>query len=77
MLIPWQVLVASCDSEARRTLSGILRDQGIDPVCTSSVQECGEILANESVGLIFSDRLLADGDYRDLLSAAHSGRGKT
>lgn len=76
MMIPWQVLVASNDLEGRRVLSGILREQGIDPICTSSVHECEEIAASENVGLIFCDRNLSDGDYRDVLAAHRSGRGK-
>ncbi|HWG58823.1 MAG TPA: response regulator [Candidatus Acidoferrales bacterium] len=76
MMIPWQVLVASCDLEGRRALSGILREQGIDPICTSSVHECEQIVAAENVGLIFCDRSLSDGDYRDLLGACRTTRSK-
>ena len=62
MNIPWEILVASSDLEGRRALSNILAKLGVDPLTSSTVRECKEIIATERVGLIFCDRLLADGN---------------
>ena len=77
MNIPWDILVASSDLEGRRALSNILDKLGVDPLTSSSVRECKELIASERVGLIFCDRLLADGNCYDLLNASRGGRTKT
>jgi len=77
MNIPWDILVASSDLEGRRALSNILDKLGVDPLTSSSVRECKELIASERVGLIFCDRLLADGNCNDLLNASRGGRTKT
>ena len=76
MNIPWEIMVASSDVEGRRALSNILAKLGVDPLTSSTVRECKEIMATERVGLVFCDRLLADGNCHDLLSAAKGGRMK-
>jgi DNA-binding NtrC family response regulator len=76
MNIPWDILIASSDLEARRALSNILVKLGVDPLTASTVRECKEIMATERVGLIFCDRLLADGNCYDLLNASRAGRIK-
>jgi two-component system response regulator PilR (NtrC family) len=77
MNIPWEILVASSDLEGRRTLSNILAKLGVDPLTSSTVRECKELIATERVGLIFCDRLLTDGNCHDLLSASRGARTKT
>jgi len=74
----WQIVVASSDLESRRRVTEILRKQGLDSLCSSTIAQCREILAQDMSGLIFCDRSLADGGYRDLLAAAdcRSPRGK-
>jgi DNA-binding NtrC family response regulator len=74
MNIPWDILVASSDLQGRRALSNILATLGADPLTSSTVRECKELIASERVGLIFCDRLLADGNCYDLLNASRSGR---
>lgn len=76
MNIPWDILVASSDLEGRRALSNILDKLGVDPLTSSSVRECKELIASARVGLIFCDRLLADGNCYDLLNASRGGRTK-
>jgi two-component system, NtrC family, response regulator PilR len=76
MNIPWDILVASSDLEGRRALSNILGNLGVDPLTSSTVRECKELMASERVGLIFCDRLLADGNCYDLLHASRIGRTK-
>jgi DNA-binding NtrC family response regulator len=72
MYVPWQVVIASADVEERRAMCNILAKQWLDPIVASTVRECKEIMAQESVGLMFCARSLADGDYRDLLVAARA-----
>jgi DNA-binding NtrC family response regulator len=70
----WQIMVASSDLENRRSLVSILERQGIGTFCASNVSQCREILDRQDVGLVFCDRSFADGDYRDVLSAAANGK---
>jgi DNA-binding NtrC family response regulator len=70
----WQIMVASADLESRRSLVSILDRQGLDAFCASNVSQCREILDKQNVGLVFCDRSFADGDYRDVLTAATSRR---
>ena len=72
MNIPWQIVIASSDSNHRRAVAEILKQQEVVPICTSSVRECRDVLAEETVGLVFCDPTLTDGDYRDLITAARS-----
>jgi two-component system, NtrC family, response regulator PilR len=76
MNIPWQIVVASSDLENRRGLSSILSRQGLDPILISSLAECQDLMEKERIGLIFCDRRLSDGDYRDVLSASRSATDK-
>jgi DNA-binding NtrC family response regulator len=67
-----QIVVASSDMENRRSLATILMRLGLDPVCISTVSECRVMLAEETVGLVFCDRDLTDGNYRDILAASQA-----
>jgi len=66
----WQIMVASSDLENRRNLMSTLDRQGLGAFCASNISQCREILGRQNVGLVFCDRSFADGDYRDVLSAA-------
>lgn len=63
------VVVASSNLEKRQDVAGMLFRLGIDPICVSSVAQCRELNGHNNVGLVFCDRNLKDGDYRDVLSA--------
>jgi DNA-binding NtrC family response regulator len=76
MYTPWQILVASSDLESRRALVQILTRQGLDPISASNAAEAKESLQQERIGLVFCDRHLADGSYRDILNVARSCREK-
>lgn len=76
MITPWQIVVASSDLEGRRLLMQILTRQGLDPISVSNLAECRETMQKERVGLVFADRHLADGSYRDVLELARSGPDK-
>jgi DNA-binding NtrC family response regulator len=69
----WQILVASSDLQSRRTLVSTLDRQGFDSFCASNVSQCREILDSQHIRLVFCERAFADGDYRDVLSAAAGG----
>jgi DNA-binding NtrC family response regulator len=72
MTTPWEVVVVSSDLESRRNLSAILVGQGLDPICTSTLRECREILSQKKVGVVFCDSHLADGSYQEFLAAYRS-----
>lgn len=66
MMDQWMIMVVSSDLENRRNVSRILASQGFDPIGVASVRECREVLEKQDISLIFCDRRLADGDYRDV-----------
>jgi DNA-binding NtrC family response regulator len=69
-----QIVVASQNVESRRSLATILTGLGLEPICVSTVSECQILLAQGNISLVFCDRDLADGNYRDILAASHSTR---
>lgn len=66
------ILVASSDLELRRSIVTTLRQLGTDPICASTVSQCREILARQSIALVFCDRRFTDGNYEDLMAAVAS-----
>jgi DNA-binding NtrC family response regulator len=69
MQFPFEVMVVSADLERRRHLSDILANQGLDPICVSTLKQCHEALAHSYVGLVFCDPHLPDGSYGELIAA--------
>jgi DNA-binding NtrC family response regulator len=69
---PVQVLVVSSEPEDRRVLTAILNREGWDTICASQVSECREVLAGLNISLVFCDRRLPDGAYRDVLAITRS-----
>jgi DNA-binding NtrC family response regulator len=67
-----QILVVSSEIENRRALNEILRKEGHEILCASRVSECLEALQTQNISLIFCDRRLSDGNYRDVVAAARS-----
>ena len=65
---PIQILVASSELESRRALARILKEEGYEIVSASRVRECEEALASQQIRLVFCDRRLSDGSYRDVLA---------
>lgn len=72
MTFPSYILVASEDLENRRAFKTIIEREGLDPICTSTVSESRRIIATENVRLVFCDRNLPDGNFKELLAAAKS-----
>ena len=69
---PAQILVASSEPENRRALTAVLNREGFDTICVSRVSECQEVLAWQNIRLVFCDRRLPDGGYRDVLALTRS-----
>lgn len=69
-----QILVVSSELENRRALNDILRKEGYETVCASRVSECQQALQTQNVSLIFCDRRLSDGNYRDVVAAVRESR---
>ena len=69
---PTQILVVSPELEHRRALTSILEREGWDTLCASRVSEVQEVLGRANINLVFCDRRLADGTYRDVLAVTGS-----
>ena len=69
-----QILIASSELENRRALNEILHKEGYETICASRVSECKEALQTQNVSLIFCDRRLSDGSYRDVIAAIRASR---
>jgi DNA-binding NtrC family response regulator len=67
-----QILVVSSELEHRRALNDILRQEGYETICASRVSECQQALQTQNVSLIFCDRRLSDGNYRDVVAATRA-----
>jgi DNA-binding NtrC family response regulator len=76
MTVPWEVLVVSSSVEGRRELTAMLRRESIDPLSAGSVRECQEILSKDGVGLIFCDKQLTDGSYREVIGASRRAKSR-
>jgi DNA-binding NtrC family response regulator len=72
MHIRWEVVILSMDLERRRELGKILATNEVEYAYASSIEDCKEIVARESVGLIFWDGHLMDGGCGDLLRSVWS-----
>lgn len=65
----FEILVVSSDSGSRHDLEDTLARLGLEAKCVSTLRECQETLHSGTVGLVFCDPHVADGDYQDLLSS--------
>ena len=69
---PIPILVVSSEFENRCALSDLLDREGRRALCASTVSECKELLACQQIDLVFCERTLTDGTYRDILVVARS-----
>lgn len=69
---PISILVVSSEIRSRNSLTDILNRGGWKTTCASTLGECEEVFANQMVDLVFCDRSLADGTYRDILAMVRS-----
>lgn len=64
------ILIASSNLEDRNALNHILVQEGYETICSSRLADCMEVLSQQEIALIFCDRHLTDGSYRDLLKGS-------
>ena len=64
------VLIASSDLEHRQALRAMFIELGLDPLCSASLEETREALANMPISIIFCERRLCDGGFREILTIA-------
>jgi DNA-binding NtrC family response regulator len=69
---PIQILIISSELGNQRALVDILHREYWDSICASTVNECQEVLARRNISLVFCDRQLPDGIYRDVLRMIRS-----
>jgi ActR/RegA family two-component response regulator len=72
MPLAWKIVIISSDSNHLSALTEILKNQELGPVCISTVSQYRDVLSRQSVGLVFCDSTLPDGDYRDVINASRS-----
>ncbi len=65
-----EVLIVSADLETLRTLSNVLSQWALEPICCSTVSEAQAALSEQVVPLVFCEDHLADGSFREVLRAA-------
>lgn len=68
----WELLVVSAHLENRNALLRILDNLPVNVFSASTVAQAHEVLATHSIRLIFSEELLPDGSYKDLLADVRS-----
>lgn len=69
---PISILVVSSEIRNHNSLRDILDREGLKTICASAVGECQEVFASQNIDLVFCDRGLADGTYRDILAMTRS-----
>lgn len=69
---PISILVVSAEIRNHNSLRDILDREGWKTIYVSAVSECEEVFSNQSVDLVFCDRGLVDGTYRDVLAMTRS-----
>jgi len=72
MHIRWEAVILSTNLEWRRELAQVLNTNEIEYAYASSIEDCKEIVARESVGLIFWDSHVADESCQHLLQSIWS-----
>lgn len=71
---PAQILIVSSELENRRTLNDLLVKEGYETLCASRVNDCKPALESQKISLVFCDRRLSDGTYREVISACRAAR---
>lgn len=69
---PISILVVSAETTNSYSPKNILNREGWQTISASTVGECEEVFANQNIDLVFCDRVLADGTYRDILAMTRS-----
>jgi len=72
MDMPIPILVVASESKNRCALMEILDREGWKTICASTASECKEVFHNHNIHVVFCERGLSDGTYRDLLAMTRS-----
>jgi len=73
MLNPFDVLVVSTRAEDRKALMQVLDKLSANVFSCSTLGQAQEVLARQTIKLVFCDQRLPDGTYRDLVAARQAG----
>lgn len=73
---PAQILIVSSELENRRSLNDLLVKEGYETICASRVSDCQSAVQNQKISLVFCDRRLSDGTYREVISATRVAKQK-
>jgi ActR/RegA family two-component response regulator len=65
-----KIIILSSNQNRSASLSDILKNQEIDPICAVTVKQYRDILSKQALDLVFCDSKLPDGDYKDVINAA-------
>jgi DNA-binding NtrC family response regulator len=71
-----EVVVVSADLENRHTVAATLSRLEVDAICIPTVEQYQKMAGVAEVKLVFCERHLPDGDYRDVLAATVARPGK-
>jgi DNA-binding NtrC family response regulator len=71
-----EVVVVSADLENRHAVAATLSRLEVDAICIPTVEQYQKMAGRAEVKLVFCDRHLPDGDYRDVLAATVARPGK-
>ena len=66
------ILVVSSESKNRFALMEILDREGWKTICTCTARECKAVFQNHNIHVVFCERGLSDGTYRDVLAMTRS-----
>jgi DNA-binding NtrC family response regulator len=72
---PIPILIVSSESKNRHALMEILDREGWKTIYATTASECEEVFNNHKIHVVFCERGLSDGTYRDLLAMTRS-RGR-
>jgi DNA-binding NtrC family response regulator len=71
---PIPILVVSSELENCDALGDTINEEGWKTICASTVGECKGLFASQNIGVVFCERDLTDGTYRDVLAITRSRR---
>jgi two-component system NtrC family response regulator len=71
---PFKILIVHADAAARESWQRALRLTGVEPVFVTSLRAARAVLRREPVGMVFCESHVADGSFRELLSAVKNKR---
>jgi len=70
----FDVLIVSTSPEDQKALMRVLDNLSANVIACSTVRQAEEVLSQRTIGLIFCDKRLPDGTYRELLAIRQAGK---